>query len=421
MSNEPYYTDEQFAETAYLPPVPEQGQPQAPYGYGTGQADAAETAYLPPIPGQGLPQGMDAAHDPYAQQEQHAAPYAQGGYGGGQPDAAETAYLPPVREDTPPPQGHAQSAAWPDGWERPAGYAPEAGQQAYAPEPAPQAYAAAAAQPGEPHALGEESAPTVYGAPARRRPKPSAAELRAQGGSPLIAPGTQPAAITAGIALLLALTAALGRPALAVIVLGLQAVTAAGWFRLNGMWPARQGIALAFAGGLSATAGMVITERADAPAAAIGALGVWCVLIIVLQLRSTADSDDRLASLTATVAATVLAVLAAGYLAAEQDAVVVGAIAVGVGTLIRAVPLPPKAAPVVSILAATLAGLLAGLATDIGAAGALLGLAAGGCALIGLRAASYDYPSRFVHLTAGVAMPLALATPAVYLLGRALA
>ncbi|CAM5228086.1 hypothetical protein SMICM304S_11179 [Streptomyces microflavus] len=38
----------------------------------------------------------------------------------------------------------------------------------------------------------------------------------------------------------------------------------------------------------------------------------------------------------------------------------------------------------------------------------------------GLRVASYDYPSRFVHMTAGVALPLTVAAPAVYLIGRAL-
>lgn len=58
--------------------------------------------------------------------------------------------------------------------------------------------------------------------------------------------------------------------------------------------------------------------------------------------------------------------------------------------------------------------------TGLGANGAFLGAAAGGCALIGHRVASYDYPSRFVHFTAGVALPLAAAAPAVYLLGRAL-
>jgi hypothetical protein len=58
--------------------------------------------------------------------------------------------------------------------------------------------------------------------------------------------------------------------------------------------------------------------------------------------------------------------------------------------------------------------------TDLGAGGAVLGAGAGVCALVGHRVASYDYPSRFVHFTAGVALPLAAAAPAVYLLGRAL-
>lgn len=65
------------------------------------------------------------------------------------------------------------------------------------------------------------------------------------------------------------------------------------------------------------------------------------------------------------------------------------------------------------------AGIAVGALTDFGAKGALLGLAAGGAALIGLRVASYDYPSRFVHMTAGVALPLTVAAPVVYLVGRA--
>jgi hypothetical protein len=52
--------------------------------------------------------------------------------------------------------------------------------------------------------------------------------------------------------------------------------------------------------------------------------------------------------------------------------------------------------------------------------GLVLGTVAGGCALIGLRTASYDFPSRFVHFTAGVALPLTAAAPAAYVLARAL-
>ncbi|MBM7087019.1 hypothetical protein JTP67_00195, partial [Streptomyces sp. S12] len=62
-----------------------------------------------------------------------------------------------------------------------------------------------------------------------------------------------------------------------------------------------------------------------------------------------------------------------------------------------------------------------GAAAGPGASGALLGAGVAACALIGHRVASYDYPSRFVHFTAGVALPLAAAAPAVYVLGRVFA
>lgn len=207
---------------------------------------------------------------------------------------------------------------------------------------------------------------------------------------------------------------------LAVPVALLQAVTAAGWFRLNGMWPARQGIALAFLGGLTTDVALLATDRASAPLVGIGTLGVWCLLVLVLQLRNRSSADERMYALTAGLTSSALAVLAAGHLAASPHAVVVGAAAVAVATLARALPLPAAASIGICLVAAAGAGIAAGQLTGLGAAGALLGLAAGGCALIGLRVASYDYPSRFVHMTAGVALPLALAAPAVYVLGRTL-
>lgn len=200
----------------------------------------------------------------------------------------------------------------------------------------------------------------------------------------------------------------------------LQAVTAAGWFRLNGMWPARQGIALAFAGGLVADVVLLAAGRENGPAAILGTLGVWVLLTVVLQLRSRAGADERMQGLMATVASAALAVLAAGHLAAVPDAVTVGGVAVALAVLARALPLPGPTSVVAALVVAAAAGGAAGAVTDLGAKGALLGLAAGGCALIGLRVASYDYPSRFVHMTAGVALPLTAAAPAVYLIGRAI-
>ncbi|MFD5429939.1 hypothetical protein [Streptomyces sp. NPDC127084] len=275
---------------------------------------------------------------------------------------------------------------------------------------------------------------TGYGEPTTRGTAriTDAQRARAEGRSPIIPPGIQPAALTAAAGLLLAAAAATGSPyAVLVPLVLLQAVTAAGWFRLNGMWPARQGIALAFAGGLVADAALLAAGRGYAPAAILGTLGVWVLLTLILQLRSHAAPDERMYGLMAAVASSALTILAAGFLAADTDAVLVGGLAVAAATVCRALPLPlPGAADgpgtgavslAVAALAAAGAGAVGGALAGLDMLSAtLLGIGAGLCALVGLRVASYDYPSRFVHMTAGVALPLTAAAPIVYLLGRVL-
>jgi hypothetical protein len=385
-------------DTQYQPAVrPEQpapGAPGAPAAYGHPAPPATGPAYGHPVPDAAYGQAAFAAGTAYGQAPAdpaygHGAPAAHGAaqHVPSGPAADETAYLPPVTAGQPLP--------------------PEAPAPAGGPAPA---------APAAGHAAGY-SPPTV-GGNARIT---DAQRARAEGRSPIIAPGMQSAGLTAALALLLAGGAALGPYALLVPLVLLQAVTAAGWFRLNGMWPARQGIALAFLGGLAADAALLAAGDGNAPAAIIGALGVWVLLTLVLQLRSHAGADERMYGLMATVASAAFAILATGHLAAADDAVVVGAIAVAVATLTRALPLGGAVSVALSLPAAAGAGIAAGALTGMGAGGALLGLAAGGCALIGLRVASYDYPSRFVHMTAGVALPLTAAAPAVYLIGRALA
>ncbi|MFF7976554.1 hypothetical protein [Streptomyces sp. NPDC007905] len=300
--------------------------------------------------------------------------------------AAETAYLPPQEP-----------------------YAPQA------PAPEPQRYQ-------QPEPTAEPEAAQGYG-PATLAGNPritDAQRARLEGRSPVIEPGMQPALLTAALGLLLAATAPLGSYVLVVPLVLLQAVTAAGWFRLNGMWPARQGIALAFLGALTADVAVLAAGRANAPAAILGPLGIWVLLSLVLQLRSHASPDERMYGLMATVASSSLAVLATGYLGADPHAVSVGAAATAVAILARVLPLPTPASLAVSLLAAAGAGIAVGGMTGFGAKGAALGAAAGICALVGHRVASYDYPSRFVHFTAGVALPLAAAAPVVWVLGRAL-
>ncbi|MFJ8191200.1 hypothetical protein ACIQ8D_15715 [Streptomyces sp. NPDC096094] len=353
---------------------------------------AEETAYLPPQAPNGYP-------------EPTGTPYGTTG-----------SYAP--QQPHPQPQPHSYPQPYPS---QPQAYAPQAHAQ---PQPQPQPYEPAAPAPAPAPAVAEpapSSDAPGYGPStlAGNTRVTDAQRARAEGRSPIIDPGIQPAGLTALLGLLLAGGAALGTYALLVPLVVLQAVTAAGWFRLNGMWPARQGIALGFAGALAADAAMLVSDRS--PAAILGTLGVWVLLSLVLQLRSHADPDERMYGLLATVAAAALAIVAGGYLAADADAVAVGAIAVAVAVVARALPLPARASVVVALLAAAGAGIAVGSMTDFGTSGALLGAGAAVCALIGHRVAAYDYPSRFVHFTAGVALPLAAAAPAVYVLGRALA
>ncbi|MGW2821565.1 hypothetical protein ACWC24_11240 [Streptomyces sp. NPDC001443] len=327
---------------------------------------------------------------------------------------AETAYLPPVGQA---PRGHQAQPGYQE---------PSAAMGGWSAVSATGAAAPTAAEPAARPAAGEGDGGTTGGPTygpatlAGNARVTDAQRARLEGRSPVIEPGMQPAALTALLGLLLAGTAAVGSYALLVPLVALQAVTAAGWFRLNGMWPARQGIALAFLGALVSDAAVVAAGREHGPAAILGTLGVWVLLCLVLGLRSHADPDERMYGLMAGVASAALAIVATGYLAAEADVVSVGAAAVAVAVLARALPLPTPASVVVSLLAAAGAGAAVGGMTDLGAKGALLGAGAAVCALIGHRVASYDYPSRFVHFTAGVALPLATAAPAVYVLGRAL-
>ncbi|MGW6397427.1 hypothetical protein [Streptomyces sp. NPDC055134] len=377
-----------------------------PQGFEPGQAAYGQAAYGQAAYGQGPVSQTGGEQHAYGDEqayggEQHAYGGDQQAYGYGQVPYGQGPAVQTPGGQTPPP-AHAAYGEAPQ--------APGADQRT-------QVFGTvAAAQPlpvAEPEAAGYGPA-TVTG----NARVTDAQRARAEGRSPIMEPGMQPAALTALLGLLLAGGAAVGQYALLVPLVLLQAVTAAGWFRLNGMWPARQGIALAFAGGLAADAALLVTGRENAPAAILGTLGVWVLLTLVLQLRSHAAPDERMYGLMATVASAALAIVATGHLAADPDAVTVGAAAVAVAVLARALPLPTPASVAVALLAAAGAGIAAGGMTDMGSKGALLGLGAGVCALIGHRVASYDYPSRFVHMTAGVALPLAAAAPAVYLLGR---
>ncbi|MFB7467577.1 hypothetical protein ACFCZ1_29485 [Streptomyces sp. NPDC056224] len=413
----PAPAQEWAAETAYLPPYADPAQPQpqqpvAPEGWYREEAPA-------PAPAPARPQApapaQDWSREPAAAQTAYLPPYP------GPAAAEETAYLPPYPDPAQQQQQPQQlQQATPEGWFRDEVPAPAPAPH-WSPEAPVPASAPASASvpvpvlPETPEEEPEYSPPTLAGNTVRAV---DPAQARAEGRSPIIDPGPQSAILTAALGVLLAVAAALGQYALLLPLVALQGLTAAGWFRLNGMWPARQGIALAFAGAVVADVAVLAVDGVNGPGAIIGTLGAWVLLTLVLQLRSHADPDERMYGLMASVASAALAIICAGYLAADAAAVTVGAAAVAVAVFARALPLPTPASVGVSLAAAGGAGIAVGGLTDIGVGGALLGLAAGVCALIGLRVAAYDYPSKFVHMTAGVALPLAAAAPAVYLIGR---
>ncbi|MGW3077071.1 hypothetical protein, partial [Kitasatospora sp. NPDC001132] len=237
---------------------------------------------------------------------------------------------------------------------------------------------------------------------------------RGRTGSPIIDPGLQPALITAGAAALLAGGAALGQVALALVVALLQLLTAAGWFRLNGMWPARQGILLAALAGFTADAAVLLADSDGGVAAVVGTLGGFFLLVLVLQTFRPSDPKERFYALTVLGSATVVTALCTTLLLADWVPAAVGAVALA--TLLAAAPLPgPKQlGPVLGLAAAVALGLLVGAPVALGA---LAGLGA----LVGRRVAAYDFPSRFVHMTAGVALPLAVAAPLIWIATELLA
>ncbi|MCE7080246.1 hypothetical protein [Streptomyces sp. ST2-7A] len=269
-------------------------------------------------------------------------------------------------------------------------------------------------------------APAVERAPGARAGTPAPSAHRT--GSPIIPPGPKPAVLTAVLAVLVAVLAPVGQWAVLPALVVLQAVTAAGWFRLNGMWPARQGIALAFAGGLAADAAVLLVAPGRAVPALLGVLGVWFLLVLVLQLRHRGGADERLDALTATSVSTLLTISAAGLLAAtaaHPGAVTAVAAGVAIAAPVRGVLTVRGVGPVVAVLAAAALGAALGANPGAGVISSLesppaAGAAAAGavCALLGLRVASYDWPSRFVHFTAGVALPLTAAAPVAYALAR---
>ncbi len=166
--------------------------------------------------------------------------------------------------------------------------------------------------------------------------------------------------------------------------------------------------------GFTADVSVLLASTDGGAAAVVGTLGGFFLLVLVLQTFRPSDPAERFYALTVLGSATVVTVLCGALLLAQWVPAAVAAVALA--TVVAAAPLPgPKAvAPVLGLLLAAGFGLLVGAPVALGAL-------AGVGALVGRRVAAYDFPSRFVHMTAGVALPLAVASPLVWIGSRLLA
>lgn len=344
MAPEGWFRDEAPAQA----PAPAQDWSRGGQGAGT-PAAAAETAYLPPYPG--------PAQSQAPAEETAYLPPVPGAEGMDEAPAEQTAYLPPQTAAAPVPAEDGAEAVEVTAW----------------------------------------SPPTLAGNTVRAV---DPAQARAEGRSPIIDPGPQSAILTAALGLLLAVAAALGQYALLVPLIALQGLTAAKLVppqrhvvgppghrpRLRRGRGRRRG---------RARGGPHVRPRRDRRHAR--RLGAAHPRPPAAQPRRSRRADVR---------ADGLGGLGRPrhhlryYLAAGSAAVTVGAAPVAVAVFARALPLPTAPSVGVSLAAAAGAGIAVGGMTSVGVGGALLGLVCGVCALIGLRVAAYDYPSKFVHMTA---------------------
>jgi hypothetical protein len=237
---------------------------------------------------------------------------------------------------------------------------------------------------------------------------------------------TTAALLTAGLGVALAIGALGGVRAIAGVVVAVQLLTVLGWFRLVGVGGTRPMIAAAWLAGVGADAVVVVVHPFDELAPLTGALGVGFALTVLARLldrRDGADDPGAVAALGAGVVGTLLAVAPAAYVVATRHltyAAAFAALAAAVARLVwtlaggRRGNAMATVAAVVLATAFTAIGAVAGHLDLSVTTGAALGLASGVTALIGARLADHGAPTRAVRRTAGVALPLAFAGFAAY-------
>ncbi|HEY0186335.1 MAG TPA: hypothetical protein VGC67_02500 [Cellulomonas sp.] len=241
---------------------------------------------------------------------------------------------------------------------------------------------------------------------------------------------------TAVLATLVAVAGVLADISLAgydgLVLAGLLAVLvvlfALGWSEVAGLPAARGSAAVVGLGGLGAIGVVALTTSepllGDLPLVFAGAV----LLAFVAELVRRDGRTRLVESVTGTVAGTLVAVCAAGWLAAERtpagdQVVVVGAVALAVGSAVAAFPLRGWVGTAVTLGVSAAGGGAAGAAfAPIGAlSGLLLGLAVG--ILLAAADVLFDRLPTLEHRLAGWAvavLPVAVTGILVYVVGRVL-
>ncbi len=203
-------------------------------------------------------------------------------------------------------------------------------------------------------------------------------------------------AAAAAISLLGVVGSLIGQEGLLLPVLAAQALLAVGLFAVLGVPGAEIGVPLVVVAALVGDIAMIVEGSDPSLAPLAGVLGPALAVALLAQLARRDGRGQVTASLTATLTALTCALLGAALLAARgtahgQTVTVVTILAAGAAMAVLTAPIPPAIADLAALPAAVLFGTVGGeIAGDVSLwNNVVLALAAGTLAVAGRRAAAY--------------------------------
>lgn len=235
------------------------------------------------------------------------------------------------------------------------------------------------------------------------------------------------AAVALALGAAIVLGAVTGQAVLLVAVVLAQGLVVAGWHRCLGVPGVRGGVAVGAVAALSSD-GLVLAEAGDRPLSAVPAVLALAVAAGLVHQLARRDGRDRLnASLSATVSLAALATLGSTFLAAAQAqdgeslvcVAAVSAALVVAGRVARQRLRAPSGADLAVVVAAGAAAALGVVALGDLSAGPAFAVAATS-GVVAWAATLFVARSAAPDVGVGAALPVVLAGPVAYVLGRLL-